>query len=69
MDEGYTNTYLIPIRNYSELAPKCIAPIENNRAVIDSIASDGELSEHQAEGLQDMDELSAAGKIEPSGKI
>jgi len=50
MGEGYTNTYLIPICNYLELAPKCIAPIKDNQAMVDSIGSDGNLSEHQAEG-------------------
>jgi len=51
MGQGYTNTYLIPIRNYLELAPKCIVPIEDNQAMVDSTTSDKELSKDQAEGL------------------
>jgi len=51
MGEGYTNTYLIPIRNYLELVPKCITPIEDNQAMVDSTGSEGYLSGHQAEGL------------------
>jgi len=51
MGEGYTNTYLIPIHNYLELAPKCIVPIEDNQTMVDSTTSDKELSKDQAEGL------------------
>jgi len=51
MSEGCTNTYPIPICNYLELAPKCITPIEDNQAMVDSMGSQGNLSENQAEGL------------------
>ena len=51
MGQGYTNTYLIPICNYLELAPKCIGPIEDNQAMVDSTTSDKELSKDHAEGL------------------
>jgi len=51
MSEGCTNIYPIPICNYLELAPKCITPIEDNQAMVDSMGSEGNLSEHQAEGL------------------
>ena len=51
MAEGYTNTYLIPIRNYLELAPKCIVPIEDNQAMGDGTTPDKELSKDQVEGL------------------
>ena len=51
MGEGYTNIYLIPICNYLEWAPKCIASIEDTQAMVDSMGSEGNLSKHQAEAL------------------
>jgi len=47
--EGDTNIYLVLIYNHLELAPKCIASIEN--AKVDSMTSDEELSKNQVEGL------------------
>jgi len=50
LGEGYTNTYLILICNYLELAHKRIVPIEENPAMDDNMTSDEELSK-QVEGL------------------
>jgi len=49
--EGYTHTYLILMCNYLELAHKRIVPIEDNKAMDDSMTPNEEISKHQAEGI------------------